>query len=124
MPPIASSLRPFLGTSDRAQSLKFYQEIGFKETWKSDNISLLALAGGFSFYLQDYYVKDWVDNSMVFLEVSNLMAYHTEISQVLAEGDYGQARLTPLKNEAWGQVFYLHDPQGILWHVGQFSSPK
>jgi len=31
------------------------------------------------FYLQNAYVKDWVDNSMIFLEVDNVARYYKEL---------------------------------------------
>jgi hypothetical protein len=34
-------------------------------------MSLFTLQG-LSFYLQDYYVKEWIDNSMIYLRVSDV----------------------------------------------------
>ena len=67
----ALSLRPFIGAKDFAVSRSFYRALGFTETVLSPNLSVFAWRG-LSFYLQDAYVKDWVDNTMLFLEVGDV----------------------------------------------------
>lgn len=38
------------------------------------DMSLISFDDTFSFYLQDYYVNDCIENSMVFVELENLKA--------------------------------------------------
>lgn len=76
--------------------------------------------GEFGFYLQDYYVKDWVDNSMIFLEGNKLEEYrHSMPSLTLAE-KYDGVRISEIQYNEWGNEFFLHDPMGILWHIGEY----
>ncbi|MEM9142212.1 MAG: glyoxalase, partial [Bacteroidota bacterium] len=65
------SIRTFIGSKDFGISRGFYSDLGFGEVRISETLSYFKI-GGFGFYLQDYYVKDWVDNLMVFLEVDDL----------------------------------------------------
>ena len=65
------SIRPFIGSDDFQTSREFYKLIGFTETWSSLNMSYFDMKG-FGFYLQDAHVKDWIDNSMLFLEIDDL----------------------------------------------------
>ena len=124
MPLNPCSLRPFVGTRDRAQSTDFYLALGFTETYRDDSMSYLQLSPAFGIYLQDYYVKDWVDNTMLFLEVDNLEVAHREIAALLDGRTYGVARVSDIVVEPWGREFFLHDPEGILWHVGTFSKQQ
>ena len=33
---------------------------------------------------------------------------------------YNSVRLTPIREYDWGKECFLHDPSGILWHIGEF----
>ena len=73
------------------------------------------------FYLQDAYVIDWINNSMIFLEVENVEAYWNELLALDLQVKYETVRLVPIKNETWGKEFFVHDPSGVLWHIGSFN---
>lgn len=76
----------------------------------------------FGFYLQDAYVKDWVDNSMVFLEVQDLDNTLKNVRDLALTDKYENVRLSEIVYNDWGNEFFLHDPSGILWHFGVFKS--
>jgi hypothetical protein len=81
----------------------------------------LFKTGDVGFYLQNGYVKDWIDNTMVFLEVDDVSRYWNELQALNLPAKYKNARLTPIKAYDWGRECFLHDPSGILWHFGEFS---
>lgn len=76
----------------------------------------------FGFYLQDAYVKDWVDNSMIFLEVQDLDNTLKNVRDLALTDKYENVRLSEIVYNDWGNEFFLHDPSGILWHFGVFKS--
>ncbi len=115
----AKSIRPFIGAENFETSRSFYHDLGFEERVLFPNMSLF-LTGGLGFYLQDGYVKDWIDNTMVFLEVDDVQRYYDDLLALSLPAKYKGVRLTPIKNYAWGRECFLHDPSGILWHFGQF----
>jgi catechol 2,3-dioxygenase-like lactoylglutathione lyase family enzyme len=115
----ATSIRAFLGAKDFAISRRFYQDLGFEESVISHNLSYFN-TGELGFYLQDAYVQDWVDNTMIFLEVDDVDRYWREISALDLPSKYEQVRLVPIRVQDWGKEFFLHDPSGILWHFGAF----
>ena len=117
------SMRPFIGSKDFTVSRSFYSSLGFQESVLSHNMSYFSKQG-MGFYLQDAYVKDWVDNTMVFLEVENTEKYYDEISALDLPGKYEGVRLVPMRHETWGKEFFLHDPSGILWHIGEFNKTE
>ncbi len=117
----AKSIRPFIGAKDYNLSKSFYKAIGFEEVVISTDMSLFKI-DQFGFYLQDAYVKDWVDNSMIFLEVDDVDQYWKELSSLDLTTNYKGVRLTAVKQFDWGRECFLHDPSGILWHFGQFNS--
>lgn len=114
------SIRPFIGARDFEVSRRFYRAMGFKETELSPVLSVFGLQG-FSFYLQDSYIPDWVENTMVFMEVDNIFSFWDELIELKLEEKFPFVRLTAVRHFDWGSECYLHDPSGILWHFGQFK---
>jgi len=119
----AISIRPFIGAKDFEVSREFYRDLGFQENVLSPNISVFKTDGQ-AFYLQDAFVKDWVDNSMIFMEVEDVERFWNELLALDLPSKYENVRLTPIKNYDWGRECFLHDPSGILWHFGEFSKQK
>lgn len=117
----AVSIRPFIGAKDYEVSRNFYRDLGFEEVILSNNMCLFK-TGSLGFYLQDAYVKDWVDNTMIFLEVDDTDQYWERLSTLGLTTKYEGVRLSPVKQLDWGKECFLHDPSGILWHFGQFKA--
>ena len=115
----ARRLRPFLGAKDFENARAFYRELGFAEKALSDAMSVFN-AGDVWFYLQRYYVKDWVDNTMVFLEVEDLDQQRDAIIESGLIDRFPGSKLSAIQDNDWGREFFLHDPSGNLWHVGTF----
>lgn len=115
----AKSIRPFIGSKDFEVSSSFYRDLGFEEITLAKGFSLFK-TGEMGFYLQDAYVKDWLDNTMVFLEVENVDAFWSQLSALNLPAKYPGAKITPIRTEPWGRECFVHDPAGVLWHFGQF----
>ena len=113
------SIRPFIGAVHFETSQKFYKDLGFEEIVLSKNLSYFKI-NEFGFYLQDAYVKDWVDNSMIFLEVKNVDRYWKGLLALNLTTKYARVKLIPIREYDWGKECYMHDPSGILWHIGEF----
>ncbi len=120
----AKSIRAFIGTKNFDESRQFYQALGFKESAISRDMSYFGVTPELGFYLQNAYVKDWVDNTMIFLEVDNVDAYWQELQSLGLQEKYSTVRLVPIKKNDWGKECFLHDPSGVLWHFGQFNEPE
>ena len=115
----AQSIRPFIGAENFELSRSFYRDLGFQESIISDSMSYFN-TNGLGFYLQKAYVKDWVDNSMIFLEVDDLDVYWNKLVALNLTEKYKNVRLVPIRKYDWGRECFLHDPSGILWHIGEF----
>ncbi len=114
------SIRPFIGAKDYELSRRFYRDLGFQEVVLSHDMCLFKTEQ-IAFYLQKAYVRDWIDNTMIFVEVEDVDAYWKELSALDLPAKYQGVRLTPIRDDDWGRECFLHDPSGILWHFGQFS---
>jgi len=116
----AKSIRTFIGAKNYEESRTFYKELGFEEVVILDNMCLFKVNENLGFYLQDYYVKKWCNNSMVFVEVDNVDICLNELISKGLQDKYKYVRFTEIKEFEWGRAFFMHDPSGILWHFGQF----
>lgn len=116
----AKSIRTFIGAKNFDESKRFYAELGFEELPISKEMSFFRL-NNVGFYLQDYYVKQWINNSMLFLEVANVEQVWESLVELDLQNKYKYVRLTPIKEYDWGKECFIHDPSGVLWHIGEFS---
>ena len=118
----AKSIRPFIGAKNYTESIRFYTVLGFTVLSLGPQISVVHVNEQLSFYLQNAFVKEWVDNTMLFLEVEDIQ-HHWEAIKVLGLPDkFPGVRLSDIKVNDRGSEFFLHDPSGILWHFGVFKS--
>ena len=117
----AKSIRSFIGARNFEESRAFYKDLGFEESVISKDMSYFKVTDVLGFYLQAAYVKDWVDNTMLFLEVDDVNRYWSELQNLGLHNKYKNVRLTNIREESWGKECFMHDPSGILWHFGEFD---
>ena len=117
----AKSIRSFIGARNYQESRNFYKELGFEEIELFHNMCLFKVNENLGFYLQDCYVKDWVDNSMLFLEVDDVEECEKGLLALGLDKRYKNVRFSDIKVEDWGRELFMHDPSGILWHFGEFN---
>lgn len=118
----AKSIRTFIGAKNFEESRAFYRELGFEEILIPEKMVLFKVNEKLGFYLQDAYVKKWINNSMVFLEVDDIDACWKSLNEKDLPSKYKNVRLTEIKSFDWGRECFLHDPSGVLWHFGTFNS--
>ncbi|AZA83423.1 glyoxalase [Chryseobacterium lactis] len=113
------SIRPFVGAQDFNISRSFYKDLGFEEIILEPRLSLFKREE-IGFYLQDYYTKDWIENTMIFMEVADTDEFWKEILSLDLKDKYENVKFTPIRTMEWGKECFVHDPSGILWHFGEF----
>lgn len=116
----AISTRPFIGAKDFELSRNFYRDLGFEEVILMPKMSLFK-SGQLAFYLQDAYVQEWINNTMIFVEVKDVQKVYDELLTLDLPHKYEASKLAPIRVENWGRECFLHDPSGVLWHFGEFS---
>jgi len=119
----AKSISAFIGAKDYEESRKFYTELGFEEIPLND-MSHFRVNNQLGFYLQRFYVKDWVDNSMIFVEVDDVESCKGELASKGLQDKYELVRFSEIKTFDHGRQLFMHDPSGVLWHFCQFNTKK
>jgi len=118
MTPRGTALYPFVPSGAQfAQSVAFFQELGFAKVWESAGLAGLRFGAAY-FILQDIDVPEWQSNQMITFEVDDLDGYWNEIS-ARALADRFTIKLKPPTDYAWGREIHIIDPGGVCWHVRQ-----
>jgi len=117
-----NSIRPFIGAKDFEVSRAFYKELDFTEVVIDENLSFFGVDGQQGFYLQRYFVKEWVENSMIILSVDNIDECWKNLIAKDLDSKYKRVKLIPIRDFEWGRECFVHDPSGVLLHYCEFIS--
>jgi uncharacterized glyoxalase superfamily protein PhnB len=113
------AIRPFVPAKDVQQSFVFYVDLGFNARRLDDELAVMEM-GGFSFFVQKFYVEEHAHNFMMQLMVKDLDAWWERIQSLDLSRKYGVKEAMAPKVQPWGlRVAYVFDPAGVLWHVVQ-----
>lgn len=116
-----NNLTAFIPAKDFQLSCQFYEELGFEKIVSIGSAFRYEL-DGFSFWLQDYYVKKWAENCMLCLYVEDIQVWYERIEKLNLEDNYGESAKVlskPHEEEHGSLIMNMTDPSGILWHVYQ-----
>ena len=111
------SMRPIVPAKDFDTSKRFYVELGFQPRPLADRLVEMQL-GVFSFILQDYYVREWADNFVVHVTVSDLGAWWDHFVSLDLPERYGVKMQAP-ESQGWAVVASVTDPCGVLWRFAE-----
>ena len=114
---------PFIGAKDYQESRRFYSELGF-EIGEGEKYCEVKVNDELGFWLQKYYHKGWVNNSMIFLEIPDVELWQRELLAKELHFKYKYVRFTEIKTFDWGRELFMHDPSGILWHFCELNKEK
>jgi hypothetical protein len=114
-----SAMRPMVPARDFELSRRFYLELGFRPRSLTDRLIEMQL-GVFSFILQDYYVREWADNFVVHVTVSDVGRWWEHIVSLDLPVRYGVKVEAP-QSQGWALVADVTDPSGVLW---RFAEPR
>ncbi|MEA2911092.1 MAG: hypothetical protein QOJ15_3173 [Bradyrhizobium sp.] len=120
------AMHPFLPAKDFQQSLRFYEDLGFRAQLFGDELAQMHFGLDFSFLLQDHYVEQWADNFMMQVIVRDVRAWWNHIASLKLVEKYGvRPPRAPTLEASWElTVAYVFDPSGVLWHFAEPTAPK
>ncbi len=116
----AINIRAFIGAKNFEESKEFYTKLGFEIIEIPGKMVLVKVNEKLSFYLQEYYQKKWIQNSMLFLEVDDIEKCYSDLLGRELVSQYKYVKLSQIKIFEWGRECFLHDPSGVLWHFCEF----
>jgi hypothetical protein len=86
------AMRPMIPAKNFEISRRFYADLGFQPNMLTDGLAEMSL-GAFSFILQDYYVREWADNVVMHIRVSDVALWWNRIRLLARKATRG--RLQP-----------------------------
>ena len=116
-----SDIRPFIPAQSFEHSKLFYSSIGWTVKDVATDLALVE-SRDVHFYLQDYYVKEFAENTMLHITVEDAHAWYQHVDAVLRDKRFPAARVQPPKLQPYGAlVTFIHDPAGVLLHLCQWN---
>ena len=117
--PKATDVKVFVPAKNFDISRDFYVEAGWKLIFEGEGIAELEL-GKSRFYLQDFYVKDWANNFMLYVDVQDAQVWFEHMRKIVENKRYKPARVkVPEKKDHGALVAFAWDPSGVLIHFAQ-----
>lgn len=115
----ALSLLPFVPSgSDYEASRRLFADLGFEEVWENSGYAGFR-NGNAQFILQNFNDEKFAGNFMIRLNVPNLDAWWTVVSQLQLDLKYPNFRINPPANFPWGREVNFIDLAGVCWHIGE-----
>jgi hypothetical protein len=107
-------LRTFIPSKDFNVSKKFYLDLGFKIQWEGTDLIIFG-DDHYSFFLQDFYNKEWAENFMIQLFVDDLDGLFDTAKRLVLH--YEGTKIRDIFEADYGRTFHLIGPAGELWHM-------
>ena len=118
----AADVRAFIPARDFALSKRFYAALGWDTVDVGPGLALVRFGDRQHVYLQDYFVKEVAENSMLHVTVEDAQAWHAHVEGVLRDGEFPGTRVQPPARQAYGaSVVFVHDPCGVLLHLCEWD---
>ena len=120
--PAVHDVRPFVGSQNYDLSRDFYIALGWEVAYDSDDLRFMRL-GEHNFYLQNYYQKQWCENTMLHVSVPDVDKWFAFVTKTFSTNrlhEHGRISGEP-ERESYGRVFHVWDPAGALIHFAQFA---
>jgi catechol 2,3-dioxygenase-like lactoylglutathione lyase family enzyme len=118
----ATDVRAFIPARDFALSKRFYAALGWETVDVGPGLALVRVGDGQHFYIQDYYVKEFAENTMLHVTVDNAGDWHAHVAAALRAGTFTPARVQSPSRQPYGAtVVFVHDPSGVLLHLCQWD---
>lgn len=109
-------MKAFVPATDFERSKDFYQALGFKVPWASEDLAYVH-CGDTSFLLQAFNEPDFCRNFQMHLLVEDVDAWHAHALASGVEARFG-AKIGALADQPWAmRDFALVDPSGVLWRI-------
>jgi len=109
------SLEPFVPSGSNFDGSKqFFLELGFNINWDAgDYIGFEK--GACKFILQKYNNKDFAENFMVSVRISNAQEFWNEVNEKQLQQKFG-IRLSQPTEQPYGKEVNIIDLAGVCWH--------
>ena len=112
------SLQPFVPSGSNFEASKqFFQQLGFVVNWEMGDYAGLE-KDGCKFILQNYTNKNFAENFMLTVGVSNADEVRQEVIEKQLPEKFG-IRIGEVSDQVYGREVNIIDLAGVCWHFVQ-----
>ena len=112
------SLQPFVPSgSNFDMSKQFFQQLGFNISWDAGDYVGFE-KDGCKFILQKYVNKDFAENFMLTVAVTNVDEFRQEVIDKQLPQKFG-IRIDEASDQPYGREVNIIDIAGVCWHFVQ-----
>jgi hypothetical protein len=109
------SLEPFIPSGENFEASKqLFQELGFHINWDAGDYVGFE-RDGCKFILQNFANKEFAENLMINVKISNANEFYEEVSTRQLASNYG-IRVSKPTQQPYGKEVNLVDIAGVCWH--------
>lgn len=110
------------GAKGQAESISFYQDLGFKLLWGGDGNAVCEIDTGHGqrFLLLEKCNQQLATNLMLQFWVEDVDAWAAHLATIGLEGKYAGVKVAVPEVMPWGwKVLHVWDPAGVLLHFAE-----
>ncbi len=112
------SLQPFVPSGNNFEGSKqFFKQLGFNISWDAGDYTGFE-KDGCMFILQNYTNKDFAENFMLSVAVTNVDEFRKEVIEKKLPEKFG-IRIGEVSDEPYGREVNIIDLAGVCWHFVQ-----
>ena len=113
-----TSLQPFVPSGSNFEGTKeFLQELGFEVRWDGGDY-VGYNRDGCMFILRKYDNKEFAENFMLSVRVTDLDAFYKQVTDKNLAGRFG-VRIGTISQQPYGRELNIIDLAGVCWHFIQ-----
>lgn len=115
--------KPFVPSNNYEESKAFYEYIGFKINWNSDEVCEIDTTFGFRFLLLPRNHNNYSESLMLHFWVNSAQEWYEHFNDLKISEKFKGTKVSEPKLMPWGLIVtYVWDPAGVLLHFAE--SPK
>jgi len=115
-----NDFKPFVPSNDYEQSKSFYEYIGFKINWSSDEVTEIDTNFGYRFLLLPKNHNNYAHSLMLHFMVNSAQEWYEHFVSLKLSEKFPETNVSKPELMPWGLIVcHVWDPAGVLLHFAE-----
>ena len=115
-----NDFKPFVPSNDYEQSKSFYEHIGFKVNWSSDEVAEIDTNFGYRFLLLPKNHNNYAHSLMLHFMVNSAQEWYEHFLSLNLSEAFPETKVSKPELMPWGLIVcHVWDPAGVLLHFAE-----
>ncbi len=112
--------KAFVPSNDFALSKAFYEHIGFKINWSSEEVAEIDTGFGFRFLLLPANHNNFAHSLMLHVQVNSAQEWYDHFVEIKMMEKFPGTKVAKPEKMPWGTInTHVWDPAGVLLHFSE-----